>query len=558
MATKDEDHEVEHEDKSIEKYPLHRFPVEVWDLIFSHLNNRQDLITCHNTSRAWESIFKDKRAVLFFPEVFPFIVRALDRSDILACRRTHPVWKQAVDIYLQNRPSHFKLDTFYDPCNDEGEDKDEYLRRESFWLKYMYWFESSQEIQHFLLRMTDYAGKNPFISRSLTCLDNKMDPAESSDMWRSAKALVASFGTEIWHCDFVFSCNHNPIHFYKILRHCLNFMPNLRTFEVCYYGDHHLFNYLEIISLEELVRLEPLPRLKSLVKLKVASLPSPVLIEALSRNSLNIEKLQLNKPCPFRNTYEFGQPNRDPPRLTKLEELCMALYSREDLQMLGMTTSSCWPLTTLSLEDLSDDRISLHSLFYTVGRFGETLKTFIYKVSTSNFKKRGATIIGNDPNLRLHLPHLEILKIYAEHVRLGSIDFTLPLVKLKELVLVVEDGGVGGGVGCSGRISPWKGGKGRKAGKVFGGGFPGGSGGAAGGCGASGGSEGIIRFSGYLNKMYDSNIWEILHNLHTICIKVNTGLRPRNNNGHNELVKYSYVRDMYKDYCCGLKQLRIY
>ncbi|CAL8127531.1 unnamed protein product [Orchesella dallaii] len=492
------------------KNALEVLPLEIWGEIFNHLVDSQDFENCYRASSAWNPVLKPKKTTFLFPKVLPILAKNQsflpNRANMGELRLVCHAWKHAVDRYLQNHECHFNLNEY---CQQD--DDHECWRR-----RLRFCFVTSHGVNDFRTDMLqNYKGPNPFITRSVTFVDPHSGRLHESDqLWTSVISLLSLVGEEIWFCNLCVFADQSPETFYKIVGRCLRRMPNIKVLELGFNNSSTQESSSSSSQLSEVVEMNPFPKMGNLSVLITNQLPQQILNECLNKSS-QIKKLQVEK-----------QPNSsfdESIKLDHLVELTISINSMEDVSKLGLIP---WRLRTLSLVVLCNQYENLSQLFQTLSHFGPTLKNLNLKFdrgsSTTSSSRVGgrredappdtSKLVLNTANqkLRLHLPHLEKLRIHVANVELKDIDFILPLQNLQKLILVLDHHD---GRNEAAEVRPCPEDK-----------------------------DAVIRFFGILDHLYDSNIWKLCPYLKSVFLKIRS-----DRNYWRFFRRFLYIRENYID-----------
>lgn len=417
----------------------------------------------------------------------------LDQNDILQCRLVCKAWKSAIGAYLENylAPSGYNPDDDVDSSMPGGVSPACALTRGPAILEVHEqtgWYLSSGQ----MTSTARFPVQNPFISRYLMLMvpiwmDRNMDYLEK------ITGMITEYGKEVHHVLLFFDRSYENEMLFATLAYYLRQMPNLRSLAVNFNG---LYKASPCISEDKLdwesVTKIALPVLPHLVKLTTSLVPH-FIVNLLLQRFTSVKELVV---LPDYNDLNNWKGNTNLPSLT----------SYSCLDDISGFAKSHWPyVDTLSMKFFRHPETHLVTVFDGINKFSRTLRhlTLSFHMEVRPFEKVDAAMLRT---LWLHLPRLETLSLSVYRIPLNKIDFILPLKNLRVLNLryfkkkTTEKAKIARDPGST--------------------------------TASAGPLEEIIQFTGYANRLYESNIWRLLPHLDTVTVKVIT----LDHNGFQEVV----------------------
>lgn len=424
---------------------------------------------------------------MFYNQVFKILCRQVEITDMLNYRLVCKTWKNTIDAFI--RQPCFHLYTSTDPPSPFQ------FKVLCAWEKTRYLFKSVERLMAFLESKPPSPYMcNPIMTGSIIFDDTKID--NDNDVlrfWDLACQLVQKFGGEIQYCRLTLQ-NVQWVHFYEnVLIHMAQFMPRLVSMDMVAKNPNLIpedFNAElrpeECTRFENLMELYPLSPLSNLLQLNVLGFPAIFLRHVL--NTWGSPKVEILSAVAGSREQTRADYTMLPTRFPNIKVLKLSAPTMNCLRPL----SSSYPDVVLPLQEvilnarLSEEtyrpsHITFERLFHTLGVFERTL-TQLTITLWGNAKLDGGFTCRN---LRLRLPVLEYLDISAESpVVISSLDFLAQMQELKDLFIEQLSG-------VFERVQ-----KGRVA----------------------------IQFAGYVTRMGESNIWDVLPKLDSLQLTDSSGV----------------------------------
>lgn len=438
----------------------------------------------------WDDILYSRKTDFLFSTILPILSLRdsyLDKADILKCRLVNSSWKTHVDNFLTNHPCLLSLDGI----NHEKKDCCVPVHSDSSycWEKASIQVQSSQDIQDILEKMLVYPDSNPFLVQCLEFGDFDWDPAVSEEiapeLLNDLKILLARVGTSIRHFRFLSAAQRTGPIFYKHIQDILQFLPNLKTLRFWFVAGPGDINAPRC---DQLIQANPLPDLPHLQIVKASHLPTVIMNALLQKYSNQLEKLEILSLRGLSHLYSYDKESIN--CSNKLNELSVRLWNLNDIWKLngsGLLSSGLKSLNVFI--DLSVDIDGLEKLFYilSTSKSGAILEklSIEFLVDVIGPVKRLV-----DPQTRLRLPALKKFNISCKKRELNTMDFILDMESLEELFVSMTDLSMVNQFKTSGGYSPE-----------------------------------LLKFVGYEEFLYESNIWQLLPKLNQIQIVMDEVLK---------------------------------
>ncbi|CAL8130176.1 unnamed protein product [Orchesella dallaii] len=473
--------------------PLELFPLEIWEAIFESLTFKE-LTACYRATPTWNIALRDRSALFLFPEVFPVLTKKFSVNQLLFLRTVCKQWKETVDTFLTSTSRVLQEEELSSSANywkPKNNDKISTIKK---WLYKTYKFDSSQGIARFVQSVhSNFNGNesnnsfeilNPFISRQVSCIDKCLLGHEihRQRLRSHISTLLTNFGKFIWYftLSFEYERNCSIVYCYYLAQAYLSHLSNVK---ILFIQSRAEFENDEVNAdavnqqFEEATRRKPIVTLEHLETLKIDGLPPRIVKEILVKNC-HIKKLDLgDQPSLFTGHLRNCLWSTE---LREIKEFKGSTLWAKVLTNDAIPERICWPLEKLNLsiqfnQDIERGEVRLETLFKLVSKFGETLR----HLELNLWCLEGEEGSG----LELQLPHLETIEIKADRFCFKSVDFLRSLSSLKKLDFSVK------AYSLVENASDF---------------------------------NGAIEFNGYFDKMYESNIWDVLCNLEEVIIRENT------------------------------------
>lgn len=468
---------------------------QVWCLIFDKVKEPDDLSNSLLTSpQLWDDVLYPRKTDFLFSYILPILSARssyLDKEDILNCRLVSPSWKTHVDNFLKNHPCLLSLDGI----NHEKKDDCIPVHSDSSycWEKATVKVQSSADIHGILEKLLIYPDSNPFLIQCLEFGDFDWDPALtgeiSPELLNDLKILLTRVGTSILHFRFLSAVQRTGPVFYKHIRELLQLLPNLKTLRFWFVAGPGDINAPQC---GQLIQANPLPDLPHLQIVKASHLPTVIMNALLLKYSNQLVKLEMQSLRGLSHLYSYDKESIN--CSSKLNELSVRLWNLNDIWKLNSSGLLSGGLKSLNVFiDLSDDRDGLEKLFYVLSscKAGAVLEILSMEILVDVYGPVKRLV---DPQTRLRLPSLKKLNILCKMRALNTIDFILEMESLEELFVSMAN---------IQAIRPAKS-------KV-----------------KEGYSPQLLKFMGYEEYLYESNIWELLPKLNQIQVTDEVLVEPK-------------------------------
>ncbi|CAL8129020.1 unnamed protein product [Orchesella dallaii] len=341
---------------------------------------------------------------------------------------------------------------------------------------------SIQKLQNFLAEMEFHPG-NPFIGRRVFFYSYQRPKEQEDEYWSTALQLFSIKGEHI-RC-MTLCTDSTPLQFAQLIRAILSYLPNLK--EIFFYYWHPDPTYLtrsqeEVYSeLNSYIDSNPFPPLTSFQMFHFHTMifPKPIQDAIISAYGPQLKTLGVRQ---WDQSYM--------PMLTNLEDFFLTVNDNSELESLLRSES---PLETFMLI-LNMVEVDVALLFQVLETFGETLTSlelyFLAEASSSS----SAEI--------LNLPKLKKLEI--RNTAFLSLNFLKSLgSSLKKLNLKSEEMTPETSVDVE---------------------------------------DEIVKIRGFVGKMYESNIWEVLPKLQVLTV----GNNECEVEDEKDIVAKIYTRQMFE------------
>ncbi|ODM97020.1 Lysine-specific demethylase 2B [Orchesella cincta] len=438
--------------------PTDILPEEVWLVIFGHLKDTQDLLNCMRTCNTWNGWLDRKK--FLFPEVLGILSRemSMPKNEFLKLRKVCKKRKDDVDTHYEQEPRHLG-------CENQTQARKLQWRNNG---NDGICFSSSTQIQHFLNVMNKHY-ENPFVGRSIFI---KYDYGNDQEFSIILMKLLAQFGKHIWYFYIMYEFQGivtiAPL-VEETVRDCLLFLPNVKKLylDANVPGCMLMINAVVVIErMKTFLGLNLWPANENLVSLSFGGsygVPSPLTWTIILKNRDTLKNIDFG----MHKYHKYGS------KLQNLEEVHQMINEMEDFKQLKYLPTTLKKLVLYKyLAAAREDRehfdrrhFSFDLVFKALERFGKTLNEVYIdlKLSTGFFR--------SFKTFKPNLPALEKLSICLN----GPLDPLLHFKSLKHLEILFY-------VSRSWAYSR-------------------------------------IKVSGLENRMYESNIWELMPALETLIIK---------------------------------------
>lgn len=406
--------------------------------------------------RAWVR----ERTSKLFPDAIATIRNhlnnhGLDGSDFLTCRLVSKEWKGAIDNLLQDDNKNFP-DSAIIATRLSANDT---MKLSSYLSKLALGTRSGS---------IDVTCIHPFPSKRLIvkdCFDESLLD-NSVSFANTLNVLAKYFGSDVDHLEyhFKFSDQHSSdiSEYWPLVKKWISRLSNLKSLTVVI---PHSENSADVLQLPQYLSRHPFPHFDNLVKLRSKHAIFPWVDAVLFANP-QLEDIEL---------YQEGRHKNASWNMHNLSKLtCLKLNVSKPSQLQILTTVK-WELTKLTITTLGekDQPLNLPELFHVLENFEKTLTDLTLKIKVDGYDE-------TSDKMYLRLPKLTHLEIsFLGETDYISYDFLLPLTSLTKLNLT--------GLGSSSNDvrEPIRIGE-------------------------------VIQLRGYLDRLYDSNIWSFFPKLKTV------------------------------------------
>ncbi|CAL8133157.1 unnamed protein product [Orchesella dallaii] len=455
----------------MEELGYHHFPAEniseVWLNIYEKLGH-QDKLTFSRTCAEWHDWVASKRTIQFFFQAASLAFGNLPGKEILQCRTLCRAWTEELGLLYQFLP--VVPSNFYVPISASGSKSKEFSDKPTFRTS----LRSIDKMKSFMADMEGHRG-NPIpwgmldLVRDVPDEEGQLTLIEkcrlSREYWTAAGMLLSKFGKYVRCVEFAFH-EGDPglpcIEFVDYFRNCLVSCPNVMELII---EDSSGGGWDD--EIEEYVRLISLPQLKSLESLEIYGVEYDFadLILDYCCVPANIKRIYLDEHRIPQAVYCFSNLEILEVQQEELlyEDLILNFERFKVLEKIP-------PLKILEVEfssELEEDEVpNLLDILTVVESFGNTLTGLNVRSSLS------PVAFEEISGIRINLPKLQRLELQDYQ---GSLDLLVGLKSLTYLIIHNVD---------STQSDP----------------------------------VGLAPFSGFEERIYESNIWKMVPSLKIIRI----------------------------------------